>query len=116
MQRSMIIISSVNYKQQKKWWHALIAKDYREKEFDMMEATKKIDVETMIPFDSSAMNKWNPVILHRMNSLSFEMGTITVEMLSSSSSCWWGLLLAISSTSISTMKSRCCSLLFQGSE
>lgn len=53
----------------------------------MMEATKKIDVETMIPFDSSAMNKRNPVILHRMNSLSFEMGTITVEMLSSSSSC-----------------------------
>lgn len=43
---------------------ALNNKYYREKEFDIIAATKKIEVETIIPFDSSAIHKQNAAILH----------------------------------------------------
>ena len=81
MQRSMD--NKIHCNQQ----YALETRCYREKELDIMAATKKIEVETMIPFDSSATNERSFEMVHRINSLSFEMGTIVVEILSSSSSC-----------------------------
>ena len=51
MQRSMD--NKIHCNQQ----YALETRCYREKELDIMAATKKIEVETMIPFDSSATNE-----------------------------------------------------------